>query len=327
MARGHNIFINHWNTPFYHNHKRSFETGDHLNQALEADEAILNVQPLYNFFNPRFTGYKASYMFWLDKIGVYRGSSSVVKEKFVELAGTEIDKVDKFLKNIYINNQQKYLELMPNGKAPFQKGTYSNKILFSEQLADAMILRVELAPIAQGFKSFTTSVYETRKLQRINNQNVKSASVDLEKKRVILADGLFYVYGGLIVIHFEVPGEIAKYYEVNQMFAKQAGEIIINPDVIVIDLLPLETKEGGFIVDSNEMYNASNVGNSDVEFWITDGTPPNAFTKKGIILAGEECIIKSTDWATSNCRYMYFHDTDNEFNATIHVVKLNPVTT
>ncbi len=325
MPVDHLIFSNHWNTPFYHNQKRSFETGGQLDQALEAEILNLKIKALYDFYNPRYIGYRASYMFWLEKVGIYRGSGSVIKEKIDALAGAQIDKVDKFLKNVYIDDKPKYLELMSGGRAPFQKGTYTNKILFSTQLADAMLLRTELAPIAQDFKDFVTSLDDARKAQRINKQNVKNASVDLEKKRVILADGLFYVYGGLIVIYFETPNEIAKYYEVNQMFAKKAGQVIVNPDVTILELLPLETKEAGFNFLPTDEINASDVGNGDIEFWITDGTPPNVNTKKGTIHAGDEFIIRPPEWATSDCRYLFFKCTDNEFNTTVHLVKVNPV--
>ena len=319
------MFINHWNTIFYHNQKRSYETGDQLNQSLEAEESDLKIKPLYDFFNPRFIGYKASYMFWLEMSGVYRGSSSLVQDMFQELSTSQIDRVDKFLKNIYIDDKQKYLEIMPKGKEPFQKGTYSNKILFSNQLAASMVARPELDSISGDFELFAKSLEGNRKVQRVNLQKVRNASVELEKKRVILADGLFYVYGGLVMIHFEKPEEIGKYYEINQMFAKKAGEVIANPDVTVVSLEPLETKEAGMNFVPTDVMSASCVGNSDVEYWITDGTPPNANTKKGIIHSGEECLIKPPEWATSDCRYLYFKCLDNEFNAIVHLVKVNPV--
>ena len=322
-----NMIINHWDTTFYHNFKRSMETADQVSQSLEEESDDPKIQVLFEGFNPDYLDYRTGFLYWKSETNLYRGSSSLIKDSFAQLSGDEIDIVDKFLKNIYISDKQKYITLMPNGKKPFQKGTYTERVLASEQLTTAMLLRTELLPITSRFKLFSDNLGKDRKTQRGHKQSVRSASTELEKKRVILAGKLFWVYGGLVQIYFLVPKEIAKFYELNQMFAKKPGEIAANPDVTVVSLEPLETKEAGMNFVPGDIISASDIGNSDVEFWITDGTPPNANTKKGIIHSGEEFLIKPPEWATSDCRYLYFKCLDNEFNGIIHLVKVNPATT
>ena len=319
------IFINHWNTPFYHNYKRSMETGDQLKQSLFANKDDPKFKSLYDFYLPFYTSFRTNYLLWLLQIKDYRGSSLILDGMFKELSGPQINRVDTFLKNIYIDDQESYITLMPNNKGPFQTSTHGERILHTEQLADSMILRTELVTISTEFKTFSLNLGKGMDLQRVNKQNVRSASTKLEKERVLLAGGLFWVYGGLIQIFYETPEDIADFYEINQMFAKKAGEVVANPDVTVVELEPLETKEAGMNFVPTDVISASDVGNSDVEYWITDGTPPNANTKKGIIHSGEECLIKPPDWATSDCRYLYFKCLDNEFNAIVHLVKVNPV--
>ncbi len=327
MNKKHLIFLNHWNTTFYHNYRRTMETADQLKQSLYAnyDDPIFKV--LYDFFLPYYTEFRANYLLWLSQMKTYRGSSLALDEFIKELSGPQINIVDTFLKNVYIDDNKKYVTLMPKKRGPFQTGTYTDRILQTEQLADSMILRTELHLIAPNFKEFSIALGEGRDEQRINKQNVKSGSAVLEKSRVAIAGGLFYVYGGLIQIFYETPEDIADFYEINQMFAKKTGEVAANPDVTVVDLEPLETKEAGMNFVPTDIISASDVGNSDIEFWITDGTPPNANTKKGIIHSGEEFLIKPPEWATSDCRYLYFKCLDNEFNGIIHLVKVNPATT
>ncbi len=321
----HLIFTNHWDSTFYHNFIRTMETGDQLLQALFAKKSDPKVKALYDFYLPIYTAYRERYIFWQLKTKDYRGSSYNLDVLFQDLAGTQINTVDVFLKNIYVTEKANYITLMPNNKGPFQTGRQMDRIWQSEQLADSMLLRNELSPVSQNFKDFSVLLGAGSDLQHLNKQNVKSASSDLEKKRVLLAGGLFWVYGGLIQIYYLTPDDIGEFYEINQMFAKKAGQAIINPDVVVVELAPLETKEAGMNFVPTDVINASVVGNGDIEFWITDGSPANANTKKGIIHAGEEFLIRPPEWATSDCRYLYFKCTDTEFSTIVHLVKVIPV--
>jgi len=301
------------------------ETGDQLKMSLFANYDKPKFKVLYDFYLPIYTQYRTNYLLWLSATSAYRGSSLLLDELFQELSGPQINKVDTFLKNVYIDDNKNYITLMPNNRAPFQKGTYTDRILKTEQLAAAMELRTELVTIAADFSGFSLGLSKGRDEQRVNKQSTKDASTVLEKSRVLLAGGLFWVYGGLIQELYLTPEDIADFYEINQMFAKKAGELIVNPDVIVLDLGPLETKEAGMNFLPTDVISASDVGNSDIEFWITDGTPPNVNTKKGTIHAGEEFLIKPPEWATSDCRYLFFKCLDNEFNGIVHLVKVNPV--
>ena len=105
------------------------------------------------------------------------------------------------------------------------------------------------------------------------------------------------------------------------MYAKKTVTGVVNPDVVVLELNPLETKEAGINFMPNDQISISNVGSAEAEIFITDGSVTVNPVKR-TIAAGEELIVNPGDFATSNCRYMYLHNLDNEFKALLHLIKL-----
>ena len=322
MTINRSITTNHWNTTFYKNNRRTLESADQLLQTLTAESADATIQVLLTHYTTDYNAYKASYLNWLSAVSIYRGSGAILKTYFTDLSGDKINRVDTFLKNCYLDEKESYITLMSQGREPFQKGSYTNRVLFTENLATAMLLRTELVTIAQDFKDFSLALATARQTQRTNAQRVKNASAVLENKRELIAASFYWVYGGLIQKNSQIPKNIERYYEINKMYAKASVTAAVNPNLVVVELNPLEKKEAGINFMPTDQISITNVGNAEAEVYITDGGTSILNPVKRTIAAGEELLLNPGDFATTNCRYMYLHNLDNEFKSTLHLIKI-----
>ena len=202
--------------------------GSFTNNALfnaKADAAIL---VLYNFFNPIFTAYQTAFNAWNLQQNTAQGGTLSLEQLLAGLTA----KVNIWDAQILIFYQLKtssgFKALFPHGHAAFSHGSQQEKVAAVKHLSDGMLNIAGLAATkadVDAFVALLVAAFNNKQGQH-GNQNTGSNSV--ENQRVLVCNGLFYVYAGLVQHFITDLAQIATFIDVESMQNHQQTVFINN---------------------------------------------------------------------------------------------------
>lgn len=145
--------------------------------------------------------------------GVYKGYTQAFEQKITELTSEKIKLWDIKIQNVHIEGTFEYTILLPNGRGPFQKGAYEVRIAEILALGSRLTAYTGLATLRTEVLAFHTEILGVRDTQQQKEGlvNAKSSILKLAAKR--LTDQLYKNVGNLIVINFENPTQIERFYD------------------------------------------------------------------------------------------------------------------
>jgi len=93
---------------------------------------------LKNAYEPIHLDYVAKYNAWVVQGGSQQGQTLSLNQLLRLLSNTKIRNWDIAIQNVYDNTTQRYKELLPNKRAPFQTGKQNEKIAVVKALGTAI---------------------------------------------------------------------------------------------------------------------------------------------------------------------------------------------
>ncbi len=174
------------------------------------------------FFSPLRTAFSAAFSQWVAAIAFRIGQTSLVYNLLDQLSGEKIDDWDVMVRVVHRKGTPEYLAIFPSGREPFQNGGIEERIME----LDALMLRLinpALAAVLADVTAFHLLLSTARDTQQQLEENVQIKSANLEKARVDVCNGMFYVTGGLMQVFHTDPDQINRFFPLDLIVSSSSG--------------------------------------------------------------------------------------------------------
>ena len=195
---------------------RAHRIGNYTLNALNAQNANPLILVLYNFLLPIYTAYDTAFIEWLSQQGVKVGNTSSLTLLLDQIV-PNIDDWEYAIRGVYKKGSPAFIAIFPKGHSPFNHGKIENRIAAIDTLNTTLAGIPALATTAAEVAAFALLLSNAYKAQQgsISTKNVNST--DLEAKRKSLADGLYWVLGGLIQANYKTPEKNTDYFDIQTL--------------------------------------------------------------------------------------------------------------
>lgn len=179
------------------------------------------IGPLHTFYTPLHTALTTAYTAWKAQAGSAKGQTQSLKTLLQNLSSTVIDEWDFAVQQEYRKGTPTYLQIFPEGRAPFQSGKQEDRILAVGALADALGAEGSFPTLKQQVDTYYYQLSTTNAGQKGAKSDTGLHSEAVATAAEACAAGLFYVYGGLVQKYYTQPETIENYFDVSLIREKE----------------------------------------------------------------------------------------------------------
>ena len=194
-------------------------TNDHY-AKLVAQQADADILALLNRTEPVHQAFLNAYSNWKTQQALYKSATQTMKNLRDELAGKHARQWDAAIMVQYDKGTAEHTALLPNGRSPFQSGTYDQRISAVKTLGETLDDYAPLAALKTTVDGFYTTIKNARDAQQGKENTSAQASTDLEVARIDIATMLYRNFGALIDKFGETPDNVSNYFEVSLLQSK-----------------------------------------------------------------------------------------------------------
>lgn len=192
--------------------------------ALIAEGVFLPaVLVLVAFFSPLRATFATAFSSWVSAIAFRIGQTNRVNELLASLSAEKIDDWDVAVRGIFRKGTSDYLSIFPSGREPFQHGGIDERI----REVDALLERLTnpaLAAVLADVTAFQLLLSNARDTQQQLEETVQIKSAALEKARIDVCNGLFYVTGGLMQVFYNDPNQMNRFFPLDLIVSSGSGD-------------------------------------------------------------------------------------------------------
>ena len=156
--------------------------------------------------------YDKSFAAW-NTIKSSNPGKTIGVQQLVEELTTKIGNWDIDIQAIYNRNTSAYKSLFPKHRTPFQSGIAS-RIIALEALITSIGTDVALASVKTEVSTFLADLKSSRSKQNGQITTIDTRLTTLDEATLAAAEGMFYVYDGLIMRFYKTPKSIEDYIPV-----------------------------------------------------------------------------------------------------------------
>ncbi len=190
---------------------------DHHDKLLVESGNDPQIAQLYQLFLPAYQAFKQAYTNTFQKDALYQGNTLIVENLFAELSSQKIRQWDIWIQNVYLDNTPQYLMLLPNGRSPFQSGSYESRINAIISLEGNLSNFPTLANVLTDVSNFRQQMVQARTTQQGAEKSNADTVKAVEEARVELAQVMQGVWGGLILRYFKNIAQVETFYELKYL--------------------------------------------------------------------------------------------------------------
>ncbi len=168
---------------------------------------------LYDEYHPDAEAYEGAYDAWESQLGSQKSGTTALRNKLSDLSHPFIGQVDVAIQMVYPKGSPRYIELLPNGRGPFQTGRISQRIHALHALRIAIGTDAALIPVRDMVQTF---IDETNALKTDHSgdlQDTKDDSHTVETKRLLMADRMQWLYGNLTVKYYNDMPKVGTFFD------------------------------------------------------------------------------------------------------------------
>jgi len=196
------------------NYKKALVLGaDHLAKLI-ANQADPVIAAMVAPFDAVWQSFKATDVNLRIALGYYKGETKTVEQLFDILNKEHLPDWEPAIYVVYRKGTPAATALLPQGRKPFQLGTYESRIQEIDALGQKCAAIPALQPLSVIILAFHVQIESARQLQQSTGEGQVAALRTLrETARVSLCQAL---YGnlGLLMNHYQSnPIEVANYFE------------------------------------------------------------------------------------------------------------------
>jgi hypothetical protein len=189
-------------------------------QNENADPDILN---LYNLLHPIYDNYRQVCINYDMVEGNYGGGTQAFEE-LMDTIPTELRKWEGQIRAVYYEDTPEEKAIFPNKRGPFEKGTYEDRLSAIGTLAEKLSSIGALSATHLLVSSFYNLALSTRLAQQQNEGAMGQVSDLREQQRIIVAQALYGVLGGLMLKFRTSPTDVERFFDLELLRSKAKGQ-------------------------------------------------------------------------------------------------------
>ena len=183
-------------------------------QAESSDPVINN---LYTAYFPVYDAYRQININYDVAAGNSKGQTLNLENLMAVELPKEIRKWEGFVRSIYVEDSTDEVSIFPNKRAPFLQGTYEDRISAIGTLAARLAAdpNVGIQSYAPTVLSFYNLIFSARDTEQNKEGLLGMLSDTREQQRVLLANELYGVLGGLMRKFKSSPQQITRFFDLS----------------------------------------------------------------------------------------------------------------
>ena len=226
-----NLFDNATKNSFTKAHR----IGNYTTAALKAQITDPAILALYNFLLTLYTAYDAAFIAWLVQQGNKVGSTDSL-HLLIDQIIPNLDDWEYEIMGTYKKSTPQFKAIFPKSRYSFEVGKQDDRISAINTLNATLKAIPALATTSAKVDIFATQINDAYTAQKGNISTKVINSDLLEKARIELVDGMYYVQGGLMMKYYKSRDTIADYFDVQTLRDLQQSDFTGRnaPGVIVV---------------------------------------------------------------------------------------------
>ncbi len=218
MAREWIFCINTFEVQTRNNYKKMLSLSlDHYGKLVHAAVTVPLLIPVRDSYAPLHTAYQNAYAAWKGAEGIHEGSTLSVEGMLTQL-NTEVRSWEGTVRYVFPEDTPSERAIFPNKRAPFQTGTYEQRISAVKTLGD-LLATFTTQPLLVSLSTTVLTFYNTieavRLLQTGNEIGITEKSTFLEINRRECAIGMYGNLGQIMYLMRELPTEIEQFWDMS----------------------------------------------------------------------------------------------------------------
>lgn len=206
------------NNPFETNTRGSFKKmnmlgKDHLDKLAAAAASDAFFQPLFNRTKPAYKAFQQKLTEASANLGIYEGQTMAVQDAFQQLSNKYIKQWDIMVQVEYLDGTPEYKAILPNGRKPFQSGSYESRVKEVQALATRMSAYTALDTLRAKVEEVAARLSATRSKQQGHELMESEISDETEHLRKELAYVLHANFALLLDRFVREPYRVTNYFE------------------------------------------------------------------------------------------------------------------
>ncbi|WCL81310.1 hypothetical protein PPO43_15145 [Saprospira sp. CCB-QB6] len=186
---------------------------DHVHKLTEKAASDPVIQDILNFVLPAYDDFLLQYRKNTIDKREYHQKTADFKALLHQLSSVEIRRWDIEIQMTYDVITSDYTRLLPDGREPFQKGTYDMRIEAVMTLGDLLSNDPQLQGLGATVLAFGQQLEDLRSQQQGVEGNTDDNVDDLETTRQELAIVLYGAFARLLAHYYRTPKRVDNFYE------------------------------------------------------------------------------------------------------------------
>jgi hypothetical protein len=206
-------------------YKKALVLGTDHEAKLMANQADAVIAAILATFTPVLQSFKATDVNLRIALGEYKGETQTVEELFDHLNKILLPLWELQIFTLYAKGTSNATILLPQGRKPFQNGTYESRIQEIKTLGDKPLMLSSLPLLSGAILAFHTQIESARQLQQSSGEGqVKALRTLRETARVSMCQSMFGNLG-LLMNHYKTnPEQVANYFDLALLRTKSKDE-------------------------------------------------------------------------------------------------------
>ncbi len=168
---------------------------------------------------PVKAAWDAAYTAWISSKGIYKGRTELWVARVADLSSLRIKQWDIAIQGEFLEGTGEYTMLLPNGRGPFQKGSYDH-LLAQVKALETRLLEVTptvpaLTNLAATVGTYHSEMKTLRDTQQTAEQSVDNNAALLEIERLAAATMMYKNLGRLMEKYADTPVRVEDFYDMN----------------------------------------------------------------------------------------------------------------
>jgi hypothetical protein len=185
---------------------------DHLDK-LFGNVSDPDIAMIYAFVKPEYDAFMQAFNNVQMNTSAYKSRTMQMENLLLELSGKKAKQWDIGVQGQYLDDTAEYMDILPNRRGAFQKGSYDERVnaldIFAQKLANYPILATVQADVQTFFAQISTARTTQQGLEYQDTQLRKT----VENTRIKLATAMHKSFAFLLYKYIDDVSQVESYFE------------------------------------------------------------------------------------------------------------------
>lgn len=229
-----------------HSFTKAHRIGNYTIASLKAQMTDPAILTLYTFLLTLYTAYDAAFIAWLVQQGTKAGSTDSLHLLMDQIV-PNLDEWEYEIRGTYKKSTPQFKAIFPKSRYSFELGKQDDRITAINTLNATLLTIPALATTSAKVTTFANLLNNAYSSQKGNISTKVINSDLLERARINLVDGMYYVLGGLMQKYYKSRSTIADYFDVQTLRDLQQSDFTGRNAPGVIVVIAKRTLQVGYI--------------------------------------------------------------------------------